>query len=806
MTDEAVIIAWGKRSGRGGVVSLSRATGERQWQIETKNAVEAGVALAGDCLMFGTLGFGVGELRCRRLDGRQVWRAALGGGVWSAPVVEGVRVYVGTGDGKIGCFDLRTGEPLPNWSYTLPHGRNWLGMVDNVLIAVTERGEVHALDPLRAAPLWRQPVRVEGRVASPPAIEKGVAYFGVEGGRVFALNLRDQRLQMLAQGYQSVVATPACYNERLYIGARDHCLHVLEAGAGRELWRREFEHSISAAPFVGAGIVIVAVNGGGVHVLEAETGDPVGMFEMGSQVKLPSDPLLHEGVIYLGGDDGQFYALPWHLGNYTRAGECEEKRGRWYPAGEYYTAAAYFSSALDERERLYRQAEDCWGRLGEPEWAARLWEGLGRECEAAEAYCRAAELQRGRDNALAAEYYYRASRLCWRLDDRQADAERCAVEAARLGKWPRLRLLPQRIPQMTQGRPGLCTIRLVNVGYAEAKEISLNLGGSLLRPVDCKVITPLPVESYFDITLEIVPTRASDNLRVQADYPLDAARQRMLQVTLDTPLEAAPPPHKIKIGDVVGGVVRIRTKNGEPVEIEAGDQVMTSLDIVIGEQAGEEQFPWPAAPAGWEVEPRKIVALHEPEKQFTVPAGCWAIFLADERMIGSVAPGRYVRKDFPELRPRPLEGYLPQWKAVVFSQASFRLAYRLGPFASKEGVRVGVECGLTVQLDDSKLYELWKNIPGDQAALSSDRLAQWLEQEVAGLLGNWVSKQSEAWLSPGFDKREEIMLALVEEMRQTCARNGLILQDPIWALNFIISGRERWDATREARYWMRKRT
>jgi hypothetical protein len=120
-------------------------------------------------------------------------------------------------------------------------------------------------------------------------------------------------------------------------------------------------------------------------------------------------------------------------------------------------------------------------------------------------------------------------------------------------------------------------------------------------------------------------------------------------------------------------------------------------------------------------------------------------------------------------------------------------------------VHVGVDCGLTVHLDDSRLYELWKNILSDQAVLYTDRLATWLEQEVAGVLGDWVSKQSEAWLSPGFDKREEIMLALVEEMSQTCARNGLILQDPIWSLNFIIPGRERWDATREARHWLRKR-
>jgi hypothetical protein len=316
----------------------------------------------------------------------------------------------------------------------------------------------------------------------------------------------------------------------------------------------------------------------------------------------------------------------------------EERRGRLFIAGEFYTIAAYFTSSLDERERLYRQAETCWVR--EPEWTARLWERLGRECEAADAYCRAAEIQRGRDASLAAEYYYRASRLCWRLDDRQADAERCAKEAALLGKWPRLRLSPMNIPKMTQGQPGSCTVRLENVGYAAATDIYLKLGGSLLRPVECKVLTPLPKDSYFDITLEIVPTRANDHLRLQADYPLDASHHRILQVVQETAIEAGPPPHKIKMGDIVGGVVRIAAPNGNPVEIEVGDQVMTSLDIVLGEDGVQQQFPWPEYPTGWEVENRKIIAVHEPEKQFTVPAGHWAIFLADERMVEKVAPGR----------------------------------------------------------------------------------------------------------------------------------------------------------------------
>ena len=298
--------------------------------------------------------------------------------------------------------------------------------------------------------------------------------------------------------------------------------------------------------------------------------------------------VLADGVVYVGTDTGQVYALPWHLGKYDWAAERLERTHRSYEAGVFYAVVAHSTHSINDRENLYRKAETRWDAIGESEWAARMWEGLAHEKRAADAYCRAAESHRGRDNRQAAEYYYSASRLYWRLDDMAAQADQSAKQAAKLGRWPDIRLKVRNNPRMTQGKTGMISFRAENIGYGPARNLFFSLGGSLIQPVDCKVATPLLPDSYFDISLEIVPTKSTDSLRVEAEYGSDEIRKIPFSSQLSMTIEAGAPPHKIKAGDSVMGKLKIVNPNNEPVEIEIGDRVGTEVEIVLGEDALSE--------------------------------------------------------------------------------------------------------------------------------------------------------------------------------------------------------------------------
>ena len=169
-----------------------------------------------------------------------------------------------------------------------------------------------------------------------------------------------------------------------------------------------------------------------------------------------------------------------------------------------------------------------------------------------------------------------------------AQADYCAKQAAKLGRWPDIRLKARNNPKMTQGKTGMISFRAENIGYGPARNLFFSLGGSLIQPVDCKVAIPLLPDSYFDISLEIVPTKSTDSLRVEAEYGSDEIRKIPFSSQLSMTVEAGAPPHKIKAGDSAMGKLKIVNPNNEPVEIEIGDRVGTEVEIVLGEDALSE--------------------------------------------------------------------------------------------------------------------------------------------------------------------------------------------------------------------------
>ena len=582
---DLVIFHYGDRNAKGGVCAFHRGTGKRSWSFETSHSVKAGIVHFEACLFFATCGFlGSGAaLYCLELDTGQLrWKQPIGAGVWSKPVVEEARLYIAQEDGTIRGFDNRQGAPLSHEYMSLPRGQVWLEKVDHTIIALSRSGQILFLNPQGLNSLWNKPLDVGCEITSAPCKAGKKLFFGGRDGQVIELDISTRKHSVFASGLDRVVAAPAYSRERLFVGAHDHHLHAFDVYTEKAWKSPAFEHSLSSAPFVGDGLVVAGVNQSGVALLDASSGELAWHFPVGKDVKLLSDPVLADGVIYVGTDTGQVLALPWHLGKYKWAAGWLERANRWSEAALFYAVSAHNAISLDVRESLYRNAETCWDAIGQSESAARMWEGLAHEKRAADAYCRAAESRRGRDNRQAAEYYYSASRLYWRVEGMAAQADQCAREAAKLGRWPDIRLKARNNPKMTQGKTGMISFRAENIGYGPARNLFFTLGGSLSKPAECRIATPLQKDSYYEITLEIVPTKATDSLMVEAEYGSDETRQIPFSSQLSMTIEAGPPAHKIKAGDSVMGKLKIVNPNNEPIEVEIGDRVGTEVEIVLG--------------------------------------------------------------------------------------------------------------------------------------------------------------------------------------------------------------------------------
>ena len=565
LSDGLVLFAWGTPSSGGGISAFDALSGEARWPaVHIEHAPVAGplaqagrVYLAGQGLLLG------GSLVCLSLaDGAAVWRKELPGRAVTSLCLEDRRVYAAGEDGLVYCFDSQSGDRVVGWP--LHVGDSVVGLLPfgRKLVAVNQSGAVYLLE---AHPTGAHPAAdcsFKANLTSPPVLHNGTLYCGAEGGLLLALELRSGHLRQVADGFKRLRAAPACSGDAVYAAGYDYCLRAFEAKSGRPLWPApvKFAHSISSALDFEEGLLAVGVHRGQVGIVDAASGQPAEPFAFPEPVELPGSPRLAAGTLYVAGGELAL-ALPWHLGQYAWAADFERRRRNLLRSGELSALAGFFASKKAERERFYQQAEADWDELCQPEWAARLWEGLHtEERRAAEAWCRAAEACRDQDARRAADCYSRAQRLYWSLDDK-SERDRCASQAARLSGGPLLRMEPWNLPRLMQGKEGEVTLRVENHGNRPACSLFFKLGGPLMPNDGWKVPQPLKDGSYYDITLTLTPTEEHNPVEAQVEYAESTAGELLYAAHRDFVIQADPSPIVIRKADLMLSKVRVRVTN-----------------------------------------------------------------------------------------------------------------------------------------------------------------------------------------------------------------------------------------------------
>ena len=806
--DDLVIFWGGKRSVSGALAALERHTSAVRWQVAVPYAVEGGVTLKDGRLFFGTTGFVEdGALLCvDAREGHVYWEQSLPSGVWSAPWVEGGQGLVGLRNGELRAFNLGTGDiSAPVFAFHQP-GRVWLAAASWWIVAVSESGEIMALDERTLRPAWPRSLNVHDRVTSPPLTVEEKVYFGTEKGALFVLDVRHRRVREFASGLGKVKAAPQTDGSLLLVGDTAHVLHAFDLASGRKRrWRNDtFEHRIVTQPAVKDGLIAVTANGGEVVLLEAESGTVVWRYPLWvpPHGDLLSQPLFDGGAVYVGAYDGRVVALPWHLGNYAWAGQWLEARERCLEAGHAY-ALVWAGAQPAMKKQWLDKAVRCWLQSEHSEWVAYLLENDPNAPpeQVAAAYEQAGDYLLQSQPERAKECLKKAIRK-YKEAEQYEDEKRCRHKMSVQARGPRLHITPVNVPTIWQEEVTfMVVVDVQNLGESPARDIWMRFSGALHTRVWVNFEALQPDE---EVEVEVpLAAHQTGHLVVEARYQDGRGQKfstrRRFNIEGVVPFEGVIIEKGAMVGllslDELPKKVIIR---GDVGAIRVRANPLTQLAKAVA------TFTWPEPPAGLFGEPRELIRVVTIEDAyFTVPAGYWAIFLADEVAIGRFSPGRYERKEFSPLL-RKWRAPRPVWKAVLFTTASFRLAYRLGPFRTKEGVRVGVECGLTVVFDQSRPYETWQGILGQKNVLTTKDLAAWMKGEISGVVEAWVAQQSETALSPAFAHRGEVVLTLQELLRETAIHFGVRVVDPMYYLNFINPQREKVDNLREAVYWQKE--
>jgi len=177
------------------VIALDPETGQPRWRTRLPEAgrgaarIWSAPVLSGTLLVVGTMDHRL--LALDRESGALRWPAPFqaGGAIAGALTLDGEILYAGAFDDHLYAVDLQSGQE--RWRFRASHWV-WDGpaVAGDRLIVGDMSGKVWALDR-QGRPLWAQPFQANGPVRARPLVVEDRVYVADEAGWLHMLNLAD---------------------------------------------------------------------------------------------------------------------------------------------------------------------------------------------------------------------------------------------------------------------------------------------------------------------------------------------------------------------------------------------------------------------------------------------------------------------------------------------------------------------------------------------------------------------------------------------------------------------------------------
>ncbi|HYB92601.1 MAG TPA: PQQ-binding-like beta-propeller repeat protein, partial [archaeon] len=239
-----------------------------------------------------------------------LWKYATGGIVFSSPAVSGGRIYIGSEDNNIYCFNASTGAKL--WNFTTGSAMDSSPAVSGGRVYTgSDRGNVYCLSASTGNLLWNY--TTGGAVFSSPAVANGMVYVGSEDNYVYCLNATNGSLIWRYQTGGWVDSSPAVANGMVYVGSYDDCIYCLNATSGTLIWSYTTGDVVVSSPAVFNGMVYIDSYDNNVYCLNATSGAEIWSYTTGNT--LDSSPAVANGMVYVGSYDDCVYCLNATNGN-----------------------------------------------------------------------------------------------------------------------------------------------------------------------------------------------------------------------------------------------------------------------------------------------------------------------------------------------------------------------------------------------------------------------------------------------------------------------------------------------------------
>lgn len=304
------------------IYAVDRFNGSVRWTYETDGGIGSSPAVVN-----GTLFIGSGDgyvYALETADGTLDWRTKIGKRAGVSPAVQDGRVYTGPGGPRIVALNASTGEEL--WDTSTAESVTVTPAIWKDRVLVGDRGETfYSLGAENGSIQWTKDL--DGAVRGSPSLEAGKVFTPSGVGWLHALDPRTGEAEWERDfGFDVLtINTPAVKDQALVATTTgDHVLSV-NVSDGTTRWNQTWQRSFAADAAIGPGTVYVAEHSGTIRALNASTGEQA--WSLSPTPLIRSSPTLADGILYVGSDDFEFFAIDAGIGPEALEGDHSNHSG-----------------------------------------------------------------------------------------------------------------------------------------------------------------------------------------------------------------------------------------------------------------------------------------------------------------------------------------------------------------------------------------------------------------------------------------------------------------------------------------------
>jgi eukaryotic-like serine/threonine-protein kinase len=251
------------------------------------------------------------------------WSFKTGNAIRSTPLVNGNKIYIGSGDHYLYAFDT-SGNVLWKFKADGPvHSSPCI--LKNTLYFSSRSNSLYALDAQSGKLKWQKQLGKDlpyewlfDYYVSSPLVAGETIYTGSGDGNLYALNATNGNMQWKFNAGSRVRSTPALYENKVYFGDCSGKVYALDKSNGRQVWqfaihgdtmRNEnfgFDRkAVIASPAIANNTVVVGGRDGYLYAIDAQTGKQ--KWEFDYKVSwIISSVAIKDSIVVTGTSDGRF--------------------------------------------------------------------------------------------------------------------------------------------------------------------------------------------------------------------------------------------------------------------------------------------------------------------------------------------------------------------------------------------------------------------------------------------------------------------------------------------------------------------